>query len=172
MTRILKVSKDGKSSVVTVSQLVDTVKREIAITHYLRFGDDELLKREGISPRSLKRPEGRPPKYKVMRDAAGRNVGAVWKDEDIVQLVLKQKWMMGWSFSNNPSYERNQCFLNVAELMGCSVKQIKKKWDRVGKQKRDHIELWLLRIMLDQGKVHRKKIKKAKNRLGVSSPQL
>lgn len=132
----------------TIRQLIDKIRRSIAIDHYIRFKDRSGLDDLGVSPRSLKRSGGRPPNTK-------------FSNEDIVQLVYKQKWQAGKPFTNANGADNNQCFYGVADAQGLSVSQVREKWKAVPAARRKVIEQRLVQLLRQHKMVHPKKQNKA-----------
>lgn len=128
---------------VDVLKLILIVRRSIATTRWIRTGDRVLLDKLGIDPATIKRPRGRPSK-------------TAFTDEQIVQLVWKQKYQAGLPFSNEFGGDLNKCFVAVADAQGRNVGEIRKAWKRVPAAERKKIGDWLSRLLRDEGELHEK----------------
>lgn len=132
---------------VDVLKLILIVRRSIATTRWIRTRDRVLLDQLGIDPATIKRPRGQPPK-------------TPFTDEQIVQLVWKQKYQAGLPFSNEHGAYLNQCFVAVADAQGRNVGEIRKAWNRVPAAERKKIGDWLFRLLREEGVRHRRFNKK------------
>ena len=126
----------------------DTIRRSLAIGRYQRFNDRTGLDDLGISAQSIKRSGGRPPKTPQ-------------SNEDIVELVYKQKWQAGKPFSNTYGGDLNECFVGVADAQSLSVTQVREKWSAVSPARRKAIESWLVALLKKHKKIHPSKKKKS-----------
>lgn len=132
----------------TISQLVDKIRRSVAIGRYKRFNDRTGLDELGISTRNIKRSGGRPPK-------------TTYSNEDIVELVYKQKWQAGKPFTNANGHEENKCFIGVADAQGLNVWQVREKYSAVPLARRKVIEQRIVALLKEHKKIHPSKKKKS-----------
>lgn len=123
------------------------LRRSIATTRWIRTGARVLLDKWGINPATIKRPRGRPSK-------------TTFTDEQIVQLVWKQKYQAGLPFSNEHGADLNQCFVAVADAQGRNVGEIREAWKRVPAAERKKIGDWLSRLLREEGVLHQRFNKK------------
>lgn len=161
-------SQDGTEKWIDVAEMVKLVRTDIATTHYKDLNDPAPLQGLGIDPKVIKRKGGRPPARTYQENPFdGGDPIPVYTNEQIVELVFKQKWQGGKPFSNSAGYDYNECFYRVADNLKCNASQIAEKWKRVPKQQRDKLEVWLVRLLYEHEAIHKSKLKKAKRKLGI-----
>ena len=154
-----------------LKQLIRKFREGKAIQNYLLVKDDKGLMRTGIDPDSIKRASGRPPLRMLVEcsDDPKSVPTVIHEPIEIVQLVLKQKWQVGLSFSNNES-EENKCFVAVAELFNGHPREIRRKYYTVNEEQRKEIEVWLVSILLEFGEIKATRMKQARELLGIENP--
>lgn len=143
------------------------IRKSIAMDRWQALGRRTELESMGLAPELYRRGKrGRPPKYAMQPPILKRGWEApIYRDEHIWQLFCKQKWQAGKPSTNeDKSYGRdlNQCACAVADIVGANVSQIWVRIKRVPKERREEIELWLIKTLLAEGKIHPKKLAKAK----------
>jgi len=89
----------------------------------------------------VRRPRGAPAKLKM-------------GDEDVVELVFKQKLQAGKPFSNQPDPYWNPCFVGVADAWGVNVNAVRRKFKAVPAARRREIHDWLWRVLEAHGELH------------------
>lgn len=117
------------------------LRRAFAEQRYRRIGDASQLLALGIDPVTVKRGRGRPAK-------------TTFSDEQIVQLIWRQKLQAGESFSNSDGKENNPCFVAVARAQGRHVSAIIRQWTNVPDADRRSIEKWLRAVLTKRGLLH------------------
>jgi hypothetical protein len=151
-------------------RLVRKIRESIAMDQWQSLGRKKELEAMGLAPELYPRKgkRGQPLKYAMQPSLIENGCDIpIYRDEDIWQLFCKQKWQAGKPVSNSRGKHTNQCACAVADSMGVNVSQIWKRIDRVPKERRKEVELWLLKLLFDEGQVHPKKLKKAIIKLGM-----
>jgi hypothetical protein len=142
---------------------VQKIKESLAERNWREWHRDDELKKLGRAPELKPRVrKGRPPSY-VMQEMDGQCF-PIGTDRDMCEIYFKQQWQKGLPVTNKNGRDQNECAVGVALVFNISVQQFWSKYNRVPVNDRKAIELRLLKVLIEYGKVSPKKIKKAEKK--------
>lgn len=155
--------EEQKKANESIRNFVQKVKESLAERNWREWHRDNELKNLGLASELKPRVrKGRPPSY-VMQEMDGQCF-PIGTDRDICEIYFKQQWQKGLPVTNKNGRDQNECAVGVALVFNISVQQFWSKYNRVPVNTRKAIELKLLRVLIEYGKVFPKKIKKAEKK--------